>query len=188
MQPGCTGVCVHEMSQLVYEAGCWCAPATVAETMTQPNIQSFCLAFRTCQGSVLCLGPERLYLICSLRHVWLCRLLTPSSVGFAPGSQRYLHHCSSFHASPRWLLALCSSHYAAVCADHGVLLGAGVSVLGPIHVGAGAKVGAGSVVVTDLPNHSVAVGVPARIIRYNCPREPSMDMDAVADFKHDYQI
>ena len=80
---------------------------------------------------------------------------------------------------PSWQCAL---------ADHGVLLGAGVSVLGPIHVGAGAKVGAGSVVVTDLPNHSVAVGVPAKIIRYNCPREPSMDMDAVADFKHDYQI
>ena len=82
----------------------------------------------------------------------------------------------------------CHASDTGLTADHGVLLGAGVSVLGPIHVGAGAKVGAGSVVVTDLPNHSVAVGVPARIIRYNCPREPSMDMDAVADFKLDYQI
>ena len=91
--------------------------------------------------------------------------------------------CHHSVASPGYL-----SSYRCALADHGVLLGAGVSVLGPIHVGAGAKVGAGSVVVTDLPNHSVAVGVPAKIIRYNCPREPSMDMDAVADFKHDYQI
>ena len=75
-----------------------------------------------------------------------------------------------------------------MCADHGVLLGAGVSVLGPVHVGAGTKVGAGSVVVTDLPNHCVAVGVPARIIKQNTCREPSLDMDAVADFIEDYQI
>ena len=43
-------------------------------------------------------------------------------------------------------------------------------------------------VVTDLPNHCVAVGVPARIIRHNSCREPSLDMDAVADFMPDYQI
>ena len=73
-------------------------------------------------------------------------------------------------------------------AGHGVLLGAGVCVLGPINVGAGSKVGAGSVVVTDLPCHCVAVGVPARIIRQNCPREPSIDMDHVADFVFDYVI
>lgn len=69
-----------------------------------------------------------------------------------------------------------------------MLLGAGVCVLGPILVGAGSKVGAGSVVVTDLPCHCVAVGVPARIIKQNCPREPTMDMDHVGDFVFDYVI
>ena len=63
---------------------------------------------------------------------------------------------------------------------HGVLLGAGVSVLGPIEIGPGSKVGAGSVVVTDLPCHCVAVGVPARIIRQSCVEEPCVNMDLVS--------
>ena len=47
---------------------------------------------------------------------------------------------------------------------NGVLLGAGCSVLGNIRVGNGCQVGAGTLVISDLPDHSVAVGVPARII------------------------
>jgi serine O-acetyltransferase len=50
---------------------------------------------------------------------------------------------------------------------HGALLGAGATVIGPVVLGAGVKVGAGSVVVTDLEAHSVAVGVPARVIKRN---------------------
>ncbi len=61
-----------------------------------------------------------------------------------------------------------------------MLLGAGVCVLGPIEIGPGSKVGAGSVVVTDLPCHCVAVGVPARIIRQSCVEEPCMNMDLVS--------
>ncbi len=63
-----------------------------------------------------------------------------------------------------------------------MLLGAGVSVLGPIEIGPGSKVGAGSVVVTDLPCHCVAVGVPARIIRQSCVAEPCVNMDLVRAF------
>ena len=64
----------------------------------------------------------------------------------------------------------------------GALLGAGVCVLGPVTVGAGSKGGAGSVVVTDLPPHCVAVGVPARIVRTGLTADPSSDMNAVDDF------
>jgi serine O-acetyltransferase len=70
----------------------------------------------------------------------------------------------------------------------GVLLGAGVCVLGPVTVGAGSKVGAGSVVVTDLPARCVAVGVPARILRTDVAALPAGDMNLVDDFIEDYQI
>ena len=73
-------------------------------------------------------------------------------------------------------------------AGHGVLLGAGVSVLGSVFIGYGSKIGAGSVVVTDLPPQCVAVGVPARVIKQKCDREPSQDMDQCTDFLLDYQI
>jgi serine O-acetyltransferase len=47
--------------------------------------------------------------------------------------------------------------------DH-VVVGVGAVVLGAITVGAGAKIGGGAVVVKDVPPHSTAVGVPARIV------------------------
>lgn len=45
----------------------------------------------------------------------------------------------------------------------GVLIGAGTNILGNIHVGEGAKIGAGSVVLESVPAHTTAVGVPARL-------------------------
>lgn len=46
-----------------------------------------------------------------------------------------------------------------------VWLGAGVKVLGGVTIGDGCVVGAGSVVTKDLPPYSIAVGVPAKVIR-----------------------
>ena len=46
-----------------------------------------------------------------------------------------------------------------------VLIGAGAKVLGPITIGNRVTIGANSVVVTDLPDDAVAVGVPARTVR-----------------------
>eukprot|EP00741_Cyanophora_paradoxa_P023428 tig00021582_g22632.t1 len=47
---------------------------------------------------------------------------------------------------------------------NGVLLAAGVAVLGNIRIGDGAKIGAGSVVVKDIPPHVTACGVPAKVL------------------------
>jgi serine O-acetyltransferase len=44
-----------------------------------------------------------------------------------------------------------------------VILGSGAIVLGPIRVGKGAKIGAGSVVVRSVPPGATVVGVPGRI-------------------------
>jgi serine O-acetyltransferase len=44
----------------------------------------------------------------------------------------------------------------------GAIIGAGAQVLGPITVGIGAKVGANSVVVADVCDHTTVVGIPAR--------------------------
>ncbi len=47
----------------------------------------------------------------------------------------------------------------------GVEFGAYAQVIGPVHIGNGAKIGAMSVVLTDVPDGATAVGNPARILR-----------------------
>ncbi len=47
---------------------------------------------------------------------------------------------------------------------HGVVVGAGAKVLGPIHIGDGAKIGSNAVVVKSVPAQATVVGNPGRII------------------------
>jgi serine O-acetyltransferase len=42
-------------------------------------------------------------------------------------------------------------------------IGAGARILGPVHVGDGAVIGANAVVLTDVPPGALAVGVPATV-------------------------
>jgi serine O-acetyltransferase len=46
-----------------------------------------------------------------------------------------------------------------------VVVGAGAKVLGPITIGDYVKIGANSVVLQDVPDHSTVVGIPGRIVR-----------------------
>jgi serine O-acetyltransferase len=48
--------------------------------------------------------------------------------------------------------------------DDGVVVGAGAKILGPIHIGKGAKIGSNAVVVKDVPSGCTAVGIPARVV------------------------
>ena len=49
--------------------------------------------------------------------------------------------------------------------EDNVLIGAGALILGGITIGYGSKIGAGSVVLKDIPPYSVAVGNPACVIK-----------------------
>lgn len=59
-----------------------------------------------------------------------------------------------------------------------VLIGAGTKVLGPVYIGDNARIGAGSVVLRNLPANCTAVGCPAEIVRINDRAVvPSEDLD-----------
>ena len=47
---------------------------------------------------------------------------------------------------------------------NGVVIGAGAKVLGPIIIGAQAKIGSNAVVIKDVPDQATAIGIPARIV------------------------
>lgn len=54
-----------------------------------------------------------------------------------------------------------------------VMVGAGAKILGPITIGAGARIGANSVVVEAVPAEATVVGIPARVVQTEAP--PSND-------------
>ena len=60
--------------------------------------------------------------------------------------------------------------------DHTVVVGAGAKVLGPVSIGANCKIGAGSVVLEDVPKNSTVIGVPGRVV-YRGDSDPLKNMD-----------
>lgn len=63
----------------------------------------------------------------------------------------------------------------------GVLLGAGAKILGRVEIGTGAKVGAGSVVLNDVPPHTTVAGVPAVIVGESSEQNPAIEMNQKLD-------
>lgn len=59
----------------------------------------------------------------------------------------------------------------------GVLIGAGAKVLGNIEIGEGARIGAGSVVLSPVAPHTTVVGVPAKCVGKPCHELPAQSMD-----------
>ncbi len=56
-----------------------------------------------------------------------------------------------------------------------VTISAGARVLGDIHVGDGATIGANAVVITNVPDGATMVGAPARPTRSKASSEPLPD-------------
>lgn len=56
-----------------------------------------------------------------------------------------------------------------------VMICAGSKVLGPVVIGDNSKIGAGSVVLKDVPSHCTVVGVPGRIVRMHGEKYNDMD-------------
>ncbi len=60
-----------------------------------------------------------------------------------------------------------------------VMISAGAKVLGSFTVGENSKIGAGSVVLTEVPPNSTVVGVPGRVVKRDNVRIPREDMDQI---------
>ena len=60
-----------------------------------------------------------------------------------------------------------------------VVVGSGAKVLGPFTVGKGSKVGAGSIVLKEVPPNCTVVGNPGRVVRKDGARRPGPDLDQI---------
>ncbi|MBS6476358.1 MAG: serine O-acetyltransferase [Firmicutes bacterium] len=60
---------------------------------------------------------------------------------------------------------------------NGVMVAAGAKILGPFTVGRHAKIGAGSVVLKEVPDNATVVGVPGRVVRIKGERVDDLDQN-----------
>ncbi len=60
-----------------------------------------------------------------------------------------------------------------------VMVSAGAKILGSFTIGENSKIGAGSVVLEEVPANCTVVGVPGRIVRRDNEKVPRSDMDQV---------
>mgnify|MGYP000422434541 CR=1 FL=1 len=63
--------------------------------------------------------------------------------------------------------------------EDNVMVSAGAKVLGSFTIGENSKIGAGSVVIEEVPPNCTVVGVPGRIVKRDNERVPRSDMDQV---------
>jgi serine O-acetyltransferase len=63
----------------------------------------------------------------------------------------------------------------------GVLIGAGAKIIGRVEIGSGAKVGAGSVVLTDVEPRKTVAGVPAVVVGVSPEENPASEMNQSLD-------
>jgi serine O-acetyltransferase len=80
--------------------------------------------------------------------------------------------------------------------EDGVMIGAGAQILGGITIGKKAKIGANSVVTSNIPPNVTALGIPARVVggddkarAYGMPSREELDqlMQKVDDIFQDVQ-
>lgn len=63
--------------------------------------------------------------------------------------------------------------------EDNVMVSAGAKILGSFTIGENSKIGAGSVVLEEVPPNCTVVGVPGRIVRMNDKKVPRTDMDQI---------
>lgn len=61
--------------------------------------------------------------------------------------------------------------------EDNVMISAGAKILGSFTVGSNSKIGAGSVVLSEVPPNSTVVGVPGRVVKRDNIRVPAEDLD-----------
>lgn len=90
------------------------------------------------------------------------------NVTFILQLEHYTNHISTFPFKVKCLDSKESEAFAKgdIIVDDDVWIGYGATILSGVHIGQGAVIAAGAVVVKDVPPYAIVGGVPAKIIKY----------------------
>jgi UDP-2-acetamido-3-amino-2,3-dideoxy-glucuronate N-acetyltransferase len=124
-----------------------------AELGTDVVVGAFCFV---AQGAVVGSGTR----IQSHTSVW-DGVTLGDDVFVGPGAvfTNVRHPRAGFARAPRW---------DRTFVEDGATVGAGAILVAPVRIGRCAMVGAGAVVVRDVPSHAIVAGNPARLVGWAC--------------------
>jgi serine O-acetyltransferase len=66
-----------------------------------------------------------------------------------------------------------------------VIVGSGASILGPVIIGNNVKIGSNSVVLKDIPDDSVVVGIPGRVVKNLSIKKPDDEQNSIPNSASD---
>lgn len=81
-----------------------------------------------------------------------------------------IHPTNGISTSPIFYKGLVDEHKKTTIGND-VFIGANVTVLDGVTIGDGAVIGAGAVVAHDIPPYAIAIGVPAKVVKYRFDQE-----------------
>ena len=111
------------------------------------------------------LGTLALWLVCSADIP--ARTLVGQGIRLPHGANGVVIHPSSTigqRVTINHRVTLAGAGHAAPTVEDDAFIGAGAVVIGGVTLGAGCRIGANAVVLTDIPPGATAVGVPARVV------------------------
>ncbi len=112
---------------------------------------------------------------CNIRIGAYCSLA--SSVKFLTGGEHDYHTVSTYPFRNNILKKqLDTGNKGDIIVEDDVWIGENVLFLSGVHVGQGAVIAAGSIVVKDIPPYAVVGGNPAKLIKYRCSEERRLEL------------
>lgn len=100
-----------------------------------------------------------------------CSIAGGSAIGMGTHPLKNLSTSSLFISSRNatghsWTKSNTFEEYKRIAIGNDVWIGGRVMVMGGVKIGHGAVIGAGAIVTRDIPDYAIAVGIPAKVIKY----------------------
>ena len=81
------------------------------------------------------------------------------------GQKDYVEACLSDENKDLYGIFDAEIHVGNITIDDNCWIAANVTILNNVHIGKGSVIGAGAVVTKNIPENSIAVGIPAEVIK-----------------------
>lgn len=140
-----------------------------SEVSSKAKVWGKCKLFHAKLGDYSYIGPHSRVIHATIGKY--CSIGAEARIGMGTHTLYNLSTASIFTAKKngtgiRWVTNNCFDEYKTVNIENDVWIGQRAMVMGGVHIGNGAVVGAGAIVTKDVPPYAIVAGVPARVIKY----------------------